>query len=569
MKKTNHNYLIKSMYKRNTIPLVIAIVFSVCSAGGNLFFSWLLGAVIDTISKGEKQDLMKIGIIILFSLPAYFFIEAIRWTALSKFQANGIRRYKECAFQGISNKSLSAFTTEKTATYLSCFTNDITQISSNYLRGTVSIVYYIVLFCISLVMMLKCSSIMTGIVILLCVLPIVISIVMGKGLAKREKIVSDMNSTFTARLKDLLGGFAVIKIFKAEKRSEKVFADENRRLEQAKDKRRIYSGFLSAASDSSGAVVQLGIFFIGAVMALNGQITAGTVLVFVNLVNSLTNPIQYLPDLLASRKAAEGLIDKMADLLDANIEIERLNRIDNISNGIQIRDLSFAYEDNKQIISNLSYNFEKGKSYAVVGSSGCGKSTLLSLIMGSYGNYDGSILLDDQEINTIVSDSIYDSISMIGQNVFIFDDTIRNNITLFSAFPDEDVKKAISLAGLDEVIKERGESYLCGENGVNLSGGERQRISIARSLLKGSQVLLVDEATSALDNETARHVGNSLLGLKDLTRIVVTHRLDEILLKKFDEIVMLKNGSVCEHGSFDSLMNRKGNFYALYTVENC
>ena len=303
-------------------------------------------------------------------------------------------------------------------------------------------------------------------------------------------------------------------------------------------------------------------------MALNGHITAGTVLVFVNLVNSLTSPIQYLPELFANRKAADGLINKMVDLLDANTESDGLSPIEDISKGITMNDVTFGYEDDKHVIKKLTCKFEKGKSYAIVGSSGCGKSTLLNLILGAHNKYQGSIKIDDREISTVSSDSIFDSISMIGQNVFIFDDTIRNNITMYSPFSDEEVNKAVTLAGLDEVINARGEEYLCGENGVNLSGGERQRISIARSLLKGSKVLLVDEATSALDNETARHVGNSLLDLKELTRIVVTHHMDEVLLKKYDEIVMMKNGAVCEQGDFDSLMSRKGNFYALYTVEN-
>lgn len=567
-KNSNRRLLINSMYRGNKFIFVIAVIFSILSAGGNLFFSWLLGEVIDTIGNGNMENLKRIGIITLCTIPTYFAIEAIRWTALSKFQSNGMRRYKEWAFQAISKKSISAFTNEKTATYLSCFTNDITSISSDYLWGTVHIIYNIVMFFAALAMMLKSSPVMTGIVIALCVIPILVSVTMGNGLAKREKQVSDMNGLFTARLKDLLGGFAVIKSFKAEKRCEEVFAAENRQLENAKEKRRIFSGLLSSASETSGITVQLGIFFVGAVMALNGHITAGTVLVFVNLVNSLTSPIQYLPELFANRKAADGLINKMVDLLDANTESDGLTPIEDISKGITMNDVTFGYEDDKHVIKKLTCNFEKGKSYAIVGSSGCGKSTLLNLILGAHNKYQGSIKIDDREINTVSSDSIFDSISMIGQNVFIFDDTIRNNITMYSPFSDEEVNKAVTLAGLDEVINARGEDYLCGENGVNLSGGERQRISIARSLLKGSKVLLVDEATSALDNETARHVGNSLLDLKELTRIVVTHRMDEVLLKKYDEIVMMKNGAVCEQGDFDSLMSRKGNFYALYTVEN-
>ena len=137
---------------------------------------------------------------------------------------------------------------------------------------------------------------------------------------------------------------------------------------------------------------------------------------------------------------------------------------------------------------------------------------------------------------------------------------------MFTDFPREEVDRAIELSGLSKLIAERGEDYLCGENGSGLSGGEKQRISIARSLLKKSRVLLVDEATAALDAHTAFQVSNAILDLNDLTRIVVTHALDENLLKRYDCVLTIKNGSITESGSFDELMEKKGYFYSLFTV---
>ena len=188
--------------------------------------------------------------------------------------------------------------------------------------------------------------------------------------------------------------------------------------------------------------------------------------------------------------------------------------------------------------------------------------------MGYYRDYRGTVAIDGDDIKSFSADSIYDLMSLIDQKVFLFDDTIRNNITMFAPFSDEDVNRAIKLAGLDEVIRKRCEDYRCGENGNTLSGGERQRIAIARSLLKGSSVLLVDEATASLDNETARYVSSAILALKELTRIVVTHRLDESILKQYDGIVMLKNGIACEIGTFKELMEKRGQFYSLYMVAN-
>ena len=206
------------------------------------------------------------------------------------------------------------------------------------------------------------------------------------------------------------------------------------------------------------------------------------------------------------------------------------------------------------------------KIIGLTGASGSGKSTLLNLLLASYQNYDGTILYDDTELREISSNNLYEIESIIQQNVFVFNATIKDNITMFRDFSEEQVGEAIRLSGLSALIEEKGADYLCGENGSGLSGGEKQRISIARSLLKKSQVLLVDEATASLDAETAYQVSSAILALKDVTSIVVTHSLDEGLLKQYDGIITLKNGSIVETGTFDELLAKKGYFYSLYTV---
>ena len=186
--------------------------------------------------------------------------------------------------------------------------------------------------------------------------------------------------------------------------------------------------------------------------------------------------------------------------------------------------------------------------------------------MGACDGYEGSVTVDGRELRGVDPGSLYDLESLIGQSVFLFDDTVRKNITMFRDFPDEAVDGAVERAGLAALLAQRGEDYRCGENGSGLSGGERQRVSIARALLRGTPVLLLDEATAALDNQTACAVIEAILDLEGLTRLVVTHRLDPALLERYDEIFVLKNGAIAERGSFRDLMERKGYFYSLYTV---
>ena len=529
--------------------------------------AWIISSIVNSIEFKDLDLLWRMGIISVAFALGLLVIGSLAEIFTARFIHKALKQYKDTAFSLISKKGIAAFSGEKTSDYISAFTNDITSIETNYLLRTLEIVQNLLEFFATLGLMLYFSVPMTGIIIALFLLPIIVSMVLGGGLSKREKMVSEKNAKFTSRIKDLLSGFSVIKGFKAEKQSIALFNADNAETEKAKKSRRLYQGIMETVSSGANILMQFGIFIIGAILAINGHITAGIGMAFVQLCNGLIRPLQTVPVYLASRKAAKELVYKLAERLEENNEESELEPIKQIEQGIEIKNLSFGYEDGKDILKNISYKFEQGKKYALVGFSGSGKTTLLNLLMGSYKNYGGDLSIGGTELKNLDTDSLYEHLCLINQNVFLFDDTIRNNITLFSEFPAEKVDSAIRLSSLDKIINERGEDYLCGENGSALSGGERQRISIARALVKNASVLLVDEATSALDNETASLVSNEILKLDGITGIVVTHRLETNLLKKYDAILMLKNGELAEVGTFDELMEQKGQFYSLYTVQ--
>jgi ABC-type multidrug transport system fused ATPase/permease subunit len=276
--------------------------------------------------------------------------------------------------------------------------------------------------------------------------------------------------------------------------------------------------------------------------------------------NYVLGPLMQIPPIISKRNACKPLFDKISEMTKYEKEIDKEQVI--FENSIKLENVDFSIE-NKKIINNINYSFEKNKSYAIVGPSGSGKTTLLNLLIGKLNNYQGSIKYDNKELNSISQDSLYEIISFIEQSVFVFDDTIINNITMFSKVDEQLLNEVIIKSGLDALINEKGLNYKCGENGCNLSGGEKQRIAIARGLIKKSQIMFLDEITSALDNETSNTITNNVLQLNDITKIMITHRLEESVLRNFDEIIVMKNGRIHEQGTYDELINNNNLFKTL------
>lgn len=558
----------RQFYRKNGFCFALALVQIVLMTAANLLISWLIQQILDLVA-GEQiafslSELMGISALCIAGIVAAF---VCAYFSKPRFISRAIGQYKNYVFEQLSKKSISAFSTENTSLYISALSNDAAAIENNYLSNLFGIIEQSLMFVAALVMMFCYNPLLTVVSVALSLLPIVVSILAGSRVAVAEKHVSDQNEAYMSTLRDSLVGFSVIKSFRAELQMCRMFAEGVRQVSDAKEKRRKISILIQMFSSIARVVVQLGVFLVGAYLALSGQsVTVGTVLVFVQLLNYVLTPITQIPTYLAECKAAKALIRKLADALTQNIREEGMTEPHHLTDGIHLQDVSFGYEAGKPVLQDINFTFQAGKSYAIVGASGSGKSTLLNLLMASHREYAGSIRYDDVELKQISSHSLYEMVSVIQQNVFLFHSSIQDNITMFSDFPKEEVDRAIELSGLSALIASRGEQDLCGENGSGLSGGEKQRISIARSLLKKAQVLLVDEATAALDAQTAFQVSSAILDLHNLTRIVVTHSLDENLLKRYDCVLTLKNGRITESGSFEELMEKKGYLYSLFTI---
>ncbi len=567
-----HNSLARQLtaqFFRGNLPMFALAVFAALTGGTlNLIVTWLMQQLIDAASGlpgalplGQLAWITG-GFILLCAA-----LMLLKYASEPRFIEKAMRQYKDFAFQKLTEKSISSFRAESTAAYLSALTNDAASIEADDLSQLLSVITKAVTFFGALAMMLWYSPLMTAIAAGVTVLPLIASLLTGGQLQAAEKRVSDQNRDFTAALSDCLGGFSVVKTFRAEKEIFRLFAESNRALEQEKFSRRRLKALVGMIGATTGIIAQLGVFLAGAYLALTGKgLTAGAVILFVNLMNFMIEPVAELPALLAARKAARGLIAKLADALEQDEVQPDGVQIAPLMRQLRLEDVRFSYDGETEILRGVSAVFDAGKAYAIVGASGSGKSTLLNLLTTPGMAYAGKILLDGTELRTVSPESLYETVSVIQQNVFVFNASIRDNVTMFRSFPPEELAQAVRRAQLEALLAERGEDYLCGENGSGLSGGEKQRISIARSLLEHASVLLADEATAALDAQTAHQVTDDVLSLSGVTRIVVTHTLEQAALRRYDGILVLKDGRIAESGSFDDLMAQKGYFYALYTV---
>ena len=558
----------KSFWEGNKKLFLVAFIAGLVINSINLYLSYVLQVVTD-IAAGEEQSksLRQVLIQCVCVFAVIELIVIIFAKTQNAFKARAMKQYRDAIYERLSKKGIGAFRKENTSAYVSGMTNDAGIIEENYLSSLFTIGEQIFLFIGSLILMLWYSPLLTLIAIGFSLLPVFASIITGKKLVKLEQEVSDRNEKFLAMISEILTGFSVVKSFNAEERIGKLLTGVNAKLEDAKNRRNVNKDYTSAIGAFSGAATQLGVFITGAYLCVKGMgITPGMLFVFTNLMNFIIGPIAQLPVLLAKKKAALGLVDKMEKALTEEEGSEEEKEDCVLDRSVQLKDVEFSYDGTKKVLDHVSYEFEKGKSYAIVGASGCGKSTLLQLLLAGMSGYEGSISYDDKDVKSIRPESLYNTVSTIQQNVFVFNASIRDNVTMFKEFPKEDVDRVIDMAGLRELIDEKGEDYLCGENGCGLSGGEKQRISIARALLRNTKMLLIDEATAALDAETSNRVTGAILALKDMTRIVVTHDLDAGTLRKYDSILALKSGRIVEDGTFETLMKNKGYFYSLYTV---
>ena len=600
------NPLSRNFFRNNCLNLFMAVLGTSVLSLAILSVPQLFQILIDYLSGSREYSLRGIILLTAGIFLMEFFSAVATYFFRTKFSTRAVLQYRNFACAYLLNKKVADFYASNSSVYLSALSNDLMKIKEQFLDQIPIITQ--ILFCGigAMIVMLRYNVFLACMSCALSLIPFFAAVYSGKNMGELEDRLSTRNAEYLAFLKDFSIGFTIIKSYKVEAIFSKLHGTVNGKTEETMLKRERCVEKVNYFAAISGYVTRLSILFLSAYIAFTRHsISIGTVIAFSQLIHYLIDPLSSLPSMLTEAKAAYRLTDKFWDTMkreeepqntpennrvtkekqkaeiqstieDKKIVEEREIRVQkqspdeaapSLRGDILLDQICFSYSEGKEVLKELNLQVKEGEKLVLLGTSGSGKSSILKILMGMERAQSGTIRIGGLDTMDLGEDRIFKEISYIQQEVFIFDGTIRENVSLFQNYREEELQSVIERAGLGNLVKEKGLSYRCGENGAALSGGERQRISIARSLLRKTPILLADEITASLDKENSYLVLDTLLNIENTTEILVLHDLDSRILSRVDRICVLKNGKVEEEGNFTELLEKKGYFYALYHVE--
>jgi len=479
-----------------------------------------------------------------------------------------LKSMRRAVFAGVMRQNMEEFYTVNTADYLSALNNDMKIIEDSYLNNIFDVFYNAVLFIASLGVMLYFDVFVTLVVIGAAALMMIVPSLIGAALQKRQTVQSEKMSEFMTRLKDFFSGFEIIRTYRMSPFAKKDFAQKNDELFTAQYRVGKLMALVAGLTTTLALLVQVTSIFLSAYFIIIGRITAGALLGLVQASGLLVSPVGALIGILPMIKGAKPIIERVNSFADHEPTGFVGTQTPTFETGVTVSNLRLGYTEEDTVLQGVSVDFERGKKYAIVGGSGCGKSTLLKLLTGYYSKYEGEIAYDGVDLHKLDMEKLGELSATIHQNIYLFDETILDNICLHRDYSDEELQRALRISGVELFLGE-GEKDLfdpVGENGANLSGGQRQRIAVARALVLQKPLLILDEGTSSLDMQTAYDIENRLLKEEDLTLITITHALNPELLQAYDCIIFMKSGEIAETGTYAELMQKNGMFATYSSV---
>lgn len=558
MKKRN-NIVLKSLF-HSPLKIFILTIFYIFTAIFATVLSKGLGEAFDIGISGSTNEFRTYAIKLVITLGLLLVFQFLAALYEQKYYFETLKRTRVGIFNEINKKPLYKFIKKDYGDYSSSLINDVKLLEEQFFHPIRFTYDQIIGLIIAVVFLIRINIWITIYIILASFIPLLIPKLLENKLSKKFSDYSTGISNYTMSLNELLDGYNVIKTYNAENAIKLRHNKINKETLTIKRNAYNFLGVVSNVTAITSAFVMIGALLIGMFLAIYDILTVGEVFAIAFISGNITGPLSVISSNISNIKGSKDIIQKF-DIKE--YDKDKLVKLNNINESIEFKNYSLTI--NKPILKDINYTFEKGKKYAIVGGSGSGKSSLIKSILGYYYDYSGEILVDGVELKSIDINSLYDNISYIPQNVSFFQGTIRDNLSYFNSNLNSKLIEALEFANIDRKIKNLPDKLdtEIDKNIAEFSGGEKQRIGIARSVVHNKEIFILDEATSALDGKNYTIVENNFLE-KDITLIAVTHRLDENILEKYDEIIVLDKGRIVENGTFKELMNNESYFYQLY-----
>ena len=512
----------------------------------NVSFALLLGSV----EVGRTDYFFKVFLLaMLFAATGVLLFIISRFMRIS-FMRDTILDVRINAFEKILKHSYENFNKKSKDSYISNLVNDINVFERDFFIKLINLIFRGGMYVVSLTILLFLDFKFAIGIFIISLIVFFLSKGFEKKTVKLQEEVSENNEKFTLNISNTFNGLEILKLNSVE---DKFLYKSLKAVDRVELKKFHYTVFTEGQRSITRFLSNF--IFVGILVYLLNRVFMGEsftrIAFMVQLANGCVWPIGVVFPMLNELKASAKIYGKITKK-DEDNNINLVKEKEFVFNScIEVKDLKFSYEG-KEILKGVSFQLEKGKKYLLKGASGAGKSTLIKLLSMIYDHYEGSIKLDDIDFKEINEESFNNNISFIYQDVFLFEDSIMNNIALYKDLPEEEVLNAAEKSGLKDFLysKPLGLQEMLMENGKNLSGGQRQRISIARAIIKNANILFVDEGTSGLNEELGRAVEDTILSL-DKTVVAISHRYYEGITDKYDYVLELRNGLITQYSSLD------------------
>lgn len=537
---------------KNKVRFVLFIISIIAVSFFAPLKSFQLKWLID--SKSKEEALGYLVIIFLITILSWLF-EYFSRKLFTNFACDEIEKIRNRIMNNVLHRSIEQYNNESDAVYLSLLTNDLRTIYDDYYMSIFNMIFWGGIMACTLGMYLYISPILLIAILVIAIPPLMLPRIMNAKLKKARDTFSQQMITYTQYLKELLGGFEVIRDFLRED----AYNREHLKVSyETKKSECTYQQGLNNVIVNTSLISNLifpVVLLIGLFLVFAGDITVGTMSTAASMANFVITPCHQIAQAYAKVKATKGIRGRLQVAMASQKDKEG-SQLDSPIKEVKCERVTFTYpESNRRVVSEVTFTIKSGQKFALVGESGCGKSTFAKLLLQYYQEYKGGILINGRQIKELERKSLYKRVGYIAQTTYLFNDTIYNNICLKEVFSDEQVRLAVESSGLlawIQTLPNRLDTVLS-ENGKNLSGGQRQRIGIARLILRKYDFIVADEITANLDTETSQQIMEKLLKMSS-SMLVITHNISSRFLKQFDEVYQMKEGKI-------NLIEKRGGIY--------